>query len=128
MSEFTKHIAAARAKGWHEGARRMEMERRMASALVKAILARGLSVTVDNGEEIAIHRSKSYRAVMDALWQCDEEWVLAHGDTGPSKGTFYLVYGNDGYDLVADHTANDFCQGIWDEVLSPLSDRLCLAG
>jgi hypothetical protein len=128
MSEFSKHIADARAKGWPEGARRMEMERRMASALVKACFANGGMVSIHNGEEWAIRKSRNYRSVMDALWQCDEEHVVAHRADGTRAGSFYLVYGNDGYDLVADYTANEFCNEIWDKVLSPLSDKLCLAG
>lgn len=126
MNAFTDAIAAAKAKDWAEGAKRMEMERRMASALVKAILDRGYTVSVDNGEDWAISRSRSYRAVMDALWQTDEEYVLAYSADGKRAGTFFLVYGNDGYDLIADFTDNDVCRAIWDEVLSPLSDKLCL--
>lgn len=123
MSAFTDAIARAKADGWHEGAKRMEMERRMASALVKAILARGYSVSVDS-EGWAISHSRSYRAVMNALWQTDEEYVLAFNADGKRAGTFFLVYGNDGYDLIADHTDNDVCRAIWDEVLKPLADKL----
>lgn len=126
MNAFTDSIASAKAKGWKEGAKRMEMERRMASALVRACLARGYRISVHNGEELAIRGSKVYRAVMDALWQTDEETVHIYGPDGKRAGSFFLVYGNDGYDLIADHTDNEACRAIWDEVISPLSDKLCL--
>jgi hypothetical protein len=85
-------------------------------------------VSVHNGEEWAIRKSRNYRDVMNALWQCDEEHVVAHRADGLKAGVFFLVYGNDGWDLVADYSDNAYCREIWDEVLSPLSDRLCLAG
>lgn len=121
---FTTNIINAKLGGWTEGAKRMEMERRMASALVRAILARGCMVSVHNGEDWACRKVRSYRTAMDALWQTDEESVLAFNADGKREGTFWLVYGNDGYDLIADHTDNAFCNAIWDEVISPLADKL----
>jgi hypothetical protein len=106
---------------------RMELERQMASALVKACLARGLTVTVNNGEDIAITRSTDYRAIMDALWQTDEEHLILHDALGRRQGWFFLVYGNDGHDLVCDYGITATTDEIWNKVVSPLSDKLCLS-
>lgn len=126
MSNFSAAIAKAKASGWQEGAKRMEKERRMASALVRACFDRGYMVSVHNGEDWAIRKSSSYRAVMDALWQTDEEHVVIFDlASGKRAGAFFLVYGNDGYDLIADCAANEACDAIWNEVIQPLSDKLC---
>ena len=124
MTNFDDSIASAIAKGWKEGAQRMRLEKRMASALVTACLSRGYSITVDNGEDRPIKKSHSYTAVMNELWQTDEERVFIYDGFGKRCGVFFLVYGNDGYDLVADYSDNDICNAIWSEVLSPLADRL----
>jgi hypothetical protein len=127
MSNFDTYIARALEKGHKDLAKRMKMEKRMASALVRAILDRGYLISVSNGEDWPIRRSKSYRAVMDVLWQTDEEAVCLYDPDGRPQGHFFLVYGNDGYDLIADYGITDATEAIYNEVISPLSDKLCLA-
>ena len=90
MNNFTDAINRAKARNWPEGARRMELERRMASALVKECLRRGFSLTVNNGEDSPVVKSTSYRAVMDALWQTDEEYLMLH-DATSAAGTWKSV-------------------------------------
>jgi hypothetical protein len=126
MNAFNTAIDRAVAKGWPEGAKRMRMEKRMASGLVKACLNLGFAITIDNGEDKPVVKSTSYRKIMDNLWQCDEEHVLIYDEKGKCFGWFYLVFGNDGWDLVADYSANDTCDMIWNETLGPLSDKLCM--
>jgi hypothetical protein len=124
MNNFTDAINRAKARNWPEGARRMELERRMASALVKACIDRGFRVTVDNGEDKPVVMSTNYRKVMNALWQTDEEYVVLHDATGKRYGWFFLVYGNSGWDLVSDYTVNAVCEAIWNEVITPLADKM----
>ncbi len=126
MNAFNDAIARATAKGWTAGAKRMRMEKRMASGLVKACLARGFAITIDNGEDKPVVKGTGYREIMDNLWQTDEESILIYDTEGVCRGWFFLVYGNDGWDLVADFTANKVCDAIWNEVLQPLSDKLCM--
>ena len=128
MNSFNEHIARAKARGWAEGVRRMRMEKRMASALVKAILRWGYSVTIDNGEAKEIVKSTSYREIMDVMCQTDEEHVVLYDEAGKRHGWFYLVYGNDGWDLVADYGVNDVTDAIWNQVISPLADKLEAGG
>ena len=124
MNAFDTSIKRALEKGWKEGARRMRAEKRMASALIKACISRGFYVSVDNGEAVEIDKSRSYKAVMDVMWQTDEEHVLIYDAEGKCLGWFFLVYGNDGWDLISDYNANETCDAIWNEVLQPLSDRI----
>ena len=123
MNAFTDAIARAEAKGWKEGAKRMKGERQMAGALVRECLKQGYLISVNNGEDWPIRRSRSYRAVMDALWQTDEEGVCIYDADGRPKGHFFLVYGNSGAELVCDYSDNDACNAVYD-ALRPLMDRL----
>lgn len=86
-------------------------EARVARRLVRAMLARELSVSVNDGEEWTVTRSRNYRTIVDALCTTGEDAIRAYAPTGDSMGTFWLIYGNaeDGSELISDHTDNEFC-------------------
>lgn len=86
-------------------------EARVARRLVRAMLARELSVSVNDGEEWTVTRSRSYRTIVDALCTTGEDAIRAYAPTGDSMGTFWLIYGNaeDGSELISDHTDNAIC-------------------
>ena len=44
---------------------------------------------------------------MKQLHACDEEGLIFHDAEGRRVGVVSLVYGNGGYDVIADHTVND---------------------
>jgi hypothetical protein len=125
---FQTYASQAREKGDTALAKRIEMERRMASALVKACLERGYWVSVNDGGEWVVKHSRSYQRVMEALYSTDLDLVRISklDDEGAIKGagTFHLIYGNDGYDLIADHSDNEACNAIWNEVIGPLADKM----
>jgi len=93
-------------------------EARAARKLVKALLARELSVSVNDGEEWTVHRSRNYREIVDALATTGIDYVRGYAPTGDSMGTFMLVYGNDedGSELIADHTDNLVCNSAYKAV------------
>ena len=84
---------------------RQRIERRIVTAVIKSALAAGLSVDVDDGEEWALIRSTDQSAILKALFTTDEEVVQFHNAAGERVGTVYFVYGNDGYDVISDHSA-----------------------
>ena len=87
--------------------RRQRMERAVISALVKAGLEAGYSIGVHNGEELVLNRSTSYKAVMAAIMSVDEEHIFFfNAETGKRVGWVFLVYGNDGWDVICDYTTN----------------------
>lgn len=67
-------------------------------------------VSVYDGEEIAVLHSTDLLAVMAEIGACDEEYLHLYfkPDTAsvPMRrvGWAMLVYGNDGWDVIADHT------------------------
>lgn len=120
---FDTYIANALEKGDRKLARRLREEKRMASALVKAVIARGFSVSIDNREAVEIKKSRSHRDVMAVMFLTDEEYVLLHDADGQRAGWFFLVYGNSGPELINDHADNEACRTIWG-YLQPLADRI----
>jgi hypothetical protein len=124
MNNFNSYIDRAIERGHTDLAKRMRQEKRMASALVRACIDRGYFISVHNGEEWAIKMSRSYKAVMAELWQTDEEHLYIRDLNDKRAGCFFLVYGNSGAELIADYTDNEACNAIWNEVISPLADRM----
>jgi hypothetical protein len=95
-------------------------EAKAARALVRAILAQGYAVSVHDGEETTVKRSTSERKIFDAMCTTGEDSIIAHrpdlnnASGWHRAGTFFLVYGNaeDGSELIADHTDNDYCNAL----------------
>jgi hypothetical protein len=94
-------------------------EARTARKLVRAALADGWQISVNDGYETTLHRSTSERAVIDALCTTDMDAITIHLPiSGKSGGKFLLIYGNadDGSELIADHSDNDNCNRLVDVV------------
>jgi hypothetical protein len=86
---------------------RRKLERQIAIRVVKDALAEDWLVTVDNGgEDPALVRSDSQRAVLAAMFATDDE-TLSFSQDGVRKGWVRFVYGNSGWDVV-----NDYSTGI----------------
>jgi len=110
-----------------ELARRIKAEKRMCVALVTACLKRGFAVSVNDGEEWVVKRSIDKAEILAALFSTDEDTLVIRDAEGRKAGWFWLIYGNDGWDVVSDYSVNDNCDAIWNEVLSPLSDKIAMA-
>lgn len=105
-------------------AQRLKAERIMAEVLIDAILKRDASVSVYDGEEFVLRRSKNKAEILLAMSSTDEDKLIIRDAATNRNGWFKLVYGNSGYDVVSDHSDNAFCNEIWEQVLKPLSDHL----
>lgn len=128
-NNFHAAIARCKARGAHDVARRIEVERKMVSALVRHALAEGMLVSVDDGgDEMAITKSSSYEDIFDAVGATDTDIVHLYRADGSRVGWFQLIYGNDGYDVIADYGVNETTDRIWNEVIQPLADRLEATG
>lgn len=93
-------------------------ERWYARKLVRNLLSRGLSVSVNDGEEWTVVRSRKEGEILEALATTDTDQLIASDDAGERKGWFLLVWGNeeDGSCLIADHSDNQLCDTVWREV------------
>lgn len=95
-----------------------EGERWYARKLVRNLLSRGLSVSVSDGDEWTVVRSRKEGEILEALATTDADEIVASDDAGTRKGWFFLVWGNDpeGTELIADYTSNQLCEAVWHEV------------
>lgn len=91
---------------------RKRIEREVIRAFVNQATAAGFLITVDNGEDCPVKMSRDVTAIMAGIMQTDEETLrLYHGTedghpTSQQIGWVYLVYGNDGWDVICNYTTN----------------------
>lgn len=104
MSNFTAYVDRARREGHLALARRIETEGRICSRLVKHALASGYTVSVHDGEEWAVICSTSYNEIMADIFTTDMNTIRIRDKDKQVVGNVTLVFGNDGYDVMADWT------------------------
>ena len=89
---------------------RQEVERKIATAAVKALLKAGYAISIDNGgDEYELAHSTSEKAIVKNMFQTDDEHLyveLANCKKNGAIGWVYFVYGNDGWDVISDYTVN----------------------
>jgi len=103
-------------------ANRIKMERAIISRLVKDGLKLNYTVSVNDGEEWCLISSNSYKAIMDSIQSTDMDKIRFRNN-GEIVGTFLMVYGNDGYDVISDYSDNELTNELIKGADS-VSDRL----
>lgn len=101
------------------------LEIAIARKTIDVLLAMGYKISVNDGEEVTVNRSRDRDKILAAMFTTDEDALLVHlsGDAkndGPF-GWVRFIYGNDGWDVINDYTTN------LEQVLKPvneLADRL----
>jgi hypothetical protein len=87
------------------------------SALIKAALIGGNTVSVYDSEEYVLKRSDSLQAIRSSLGGAGEDQLLIRDREGEQIGWFWLIYnnGSEGCPMVviSDYSANEYCDGIW---------------
>ena len=93
----------------------MKTERGYVEAIVKAALAKGYMISLDNGGAWPIIRCTDFATIMAAMFTvCDETLVFRQFD-GSRVGAIYLVYGNAPDEVVNDHSDNMAMYALLDE-------------
>jgi len=88
-------------------AKRIRIEGRIVRKLIKSFLAfPGNTVSVYDGEDWCLVKSSKYAEIMAALNSTDEDQLIVRDAAGMKLGWVYLVYGNDGYDVISDYTVS----------------------
>jgi hypothetical protein len=101
--------------------KRHTIERRIVDALVKAALAKGYSLSVFDGEEDS-KLSDDYSNIHNALYRTDEDHLNVYNSHLRHLATFRLIYGNDGWDVIADYSANWVAEDLY-QAIGPLIRR-----
>lgn len=88
--------------------KRQRVERRIAREAIKGLLAEGYKISVFDGEETVLTKSVDPAAIEKAMFSTDEDQFHVERDGGdkPETGWVLFVYGNDGWDVIADNTVN----------------------
>jgi hypothetical protein len=97
--------------------RRQKVERSIVSRAVSDLLAAGYTLAVSQGDERPEPATTHKATIMKQLGNCDEDRLLVYQPTRvpPAHATgrefapfgwVFLVYGNDGWDVLADFTGN----------------------
>lgn len=124
MSAFTKPIKEAKERNEFALAKRISHEQAICKAIVKYALANDMMVSIYDGEEWCLKFSNSQADIMNALFSTDGDTIMLRTATGEQVGKFFLVYGNDGYDVVSDYTITETTETIYETVIKPLADKL----
>ena len=92
-----------------------QTDRQCAAALVSLCLKGGNTISVWDGEDFAIKRSSSKLDILKEMSSTGEDRLHVFDEHGNELGRFYLIYNNgtSHMELIADHVANDWCEGIW---------------
>jgi len=86
---------------------RIRVEQKIARYCVRQLLAAGYSLSVFDGEEVTIERSKDAATVVNAMNTTDDDYLFVYEDGEKDrKGWVRFVYGNDGGDVICDYTTN----------------------
>jgi hypothetical protein len=96
---------------------RIHIERKIVRAVVTEAIANGYTVTHNDGvnNTVTVSAPLDIGLLMDQLHATDEEYLIINHADGKRAGSVMLVYGNDGYDVIADHTASP----LMDKIIKP---------
>ena len=93
----------------------IEIEKAIIHEMVKRALDRGWTVSVGDGEEWVVKRSRDIEIIIAATRSTDADNIRFRNDTGACIGTVYCVYGN-GCDVICDHTMGEEMEKFMDEI------------
>ena len=78
------------------------MEQRVVRSACQELISQGCALSLYYGEgEYGIKHTNIADAVVKEMHACDDEWIRVYRD-GKFLGSIWLVYGNDGWDVMAD--------------------------
>lgn len=85
--------------------RRRHIERRIVNRLLTDAIGAGYAVSVNDGQEVVVRESVQVKVIMAAMFSVDDEYLLFRKD-GKLVGWARLIYGNSGWDVIADHSTD----------------------
>jgi hypothetical protein len=105
-------------------AARLEIERKIITKLMKEAIKQGYSVSVFDGEEYAVEQSTDIELLKKEIMATDTDSIELYHANGTMFGSVLAVYGNDGYDVMADSSNSP----AFNEFLKPIeeyADKFC---
>lgn len=86
----------------------VNVEDQIIKATIKALLAKGYLLSVNDGEEVTVSRSYNADALFEAMKTTGQDFLYAHmADEGHLiYGWVRFIYGNLGTEVINDYTVN----------------------
>jgi hypothetical protein len=123
---FTKYADEAFERGDKHTAKRIKTEGTIAAALIDALLERGAVLNLNDDShgngDWTVENCTDKATVIQAMFTTDGDLLEAHDASGEGLGWFMFIYGNDGWDVISDYTANAFSEEVF-EAIRPVIDR-----
>jgi hypothetical protein len=82
------------------------IETRIIAKLIRRALKKDWVISVNDGEEWALVRSKDFEAITAEVHATEETYLHFRDAEGTKLGWVWLIHGND-EDVVSDHVDND---------------------
>jgi hypothetical protein len=92
-----------------------ESEAKAARRLIKMILSKGYLISVTDGCSWLALKSTSLRGTLAALYSAPDNCLLLNNNKGERVGWIRTAWRNGPDALVADYSANEATQNIWNE-------------
>jgi hypothetical protein len=86
---------------------RQMIEKGIAKRVVRSAIALGYTVSIWDGGDWPVKRSSKLPEIIRAMFTVDEESLEFCNAEGGLIGTAWFVYGNAGWDALADYTATE---------------------
>lgn len=97
--------------------KRIAIERRIVSCVVKEALRNKLTISVWEGGAFCLKKSSSYRSVMSAIMSTDSDEFRLRNEAGDIVGWVQFIYGN-GADVLTNSSDNELTK----RILKPAED------
>ncbi len=89
---------------------RQQAEQQIAREAVSGITESGFRVSVNDGEATVLSKSDDVEAILDAMFSTDQDILTVYspadvpGAPWTRLGFVQFIYGNDGWDVIADNS------------------------
>lgn len=84
---------------------RIAIETKIAKKAISELIKAGYTLGVHDGEELVLRNCTDQKALIKAMQSVDEEHLMVYKDN-KRVGYVFFVYGNSGWDVIADYTTN----------------------
>lgn len=82
----------------------VNIEDQIIKATIKALVAEGFLLSVNDGEETTVRRSFNEAAIFEAMKTTDEDYILVFEVGGAKQlGWIRFIYGNDDTEVINDY-------------------------
>ena len=99
------------------------IEKKIVGLILNSAYSSGYTCRLYDGESWATDKNATIKEIMYYLMTTDEETLVIYDESGKRVGSIFLVYGNNGYDVITDNTDNIEINDILSEVFTWIDDN-----